>query len=354
MDPEFARGRDGVIRAAFPEARFRASLQELGRRLAAEPGIAGISYADRLPRTHHPARRVEVSLDGVRAAGDGPRRAGPVAVALDFFDVLGAPIQSGRAFHSGDLGPDPRTVIVNASFGRRVLDGRNPIGLWMRELPDGPAPVPGPWLEIVGVAPDLGVMAGDPSETAGYYRPASPGAVLPANLIVHVRGDVAPAVARLHTLAAGVDPGLRLHDVARMSDGDPTMWLEFAFLFKLLTVVSGIALLLSLAGIYAAMSFAVSRRTREIGIRVALGAGALRVAAATFSRPLVQLGVGVVVGAGLTAALAVAVTGGVSAGGAGLVAVYAAAMLGVCLLASIAPVRRALRVDPTEALRGEG
>ena len=167
-------------------------------------------------------------------------------------------------------------------------------------------------------------------------------------------GDVSAVVARLHTIAASIDPRLRLHNVARMSDGDPTMWMEFEFLFKLLMLVSGIALLLSLAGIYAAMSFAVSRRTREIGIRMALGATAVRVATATFARPFGQVGLGVLIGAGLTSALVYAVTGGVSATGVGLVTAYAAAMLGVCLLPSITPLGRALRVDPTGALKGDG
>ncbi len=212
---------------------------------------------------------------------------------------------------------------------------------------------PGPWLEIVGVAPDLGMIGADLSQTAGYYRPAAPGAVRPAHLIVQVRSDAASVAARMRVMAGAVDPALRLYAVASMRTGDPTAWLEFDFLSKLLTLVSAIALLLSLAGIYAAMSFAVSRRRREIGIRVALGADALRVVAATFSRPLAQVGLGVLLGAGLTAALAIAVTGGPSVSGALRVAAYAALMLGVCVLPSIAPVRRALQVDPTEALRAE-
>ena len=213
--------------------------------------------------------------------------------------------------------------------------------------------MPGPWLEIVGVAPDLGVIGDDLTQTAGYYRPAAPGTVQPSHVVVHARGDTAQVASRLHAIAAAADPALRLHSIARISDGDPTEWLEFDFLFKLLALVSSIALLLSLAGIYSAMSLAVSRRTREIGIRVALGANVASVASATFGRTFAHVGLGVVLGAGLTGALAWAVTGGLSVAGALLVAGYAALMLAVCLLSSIAPVRRALRVDPTEALRAE-
>ena len=284
MDPEFVRGKDGVTRAEFPAARFRAASEELARRLSAEPGVAGVTFADRIPRTYHPPRRIEVDVKvDNNAAATGAQRAGAARVSVDYFDVLGAPVRTGRVFTTGDLDPQTRTVIVNASFVRDVLSGRNAIGLRMRELPSDPDDdVPGPWLEIVGVVPDLGMIGGDLTQTAGYYRPAAPGTVQPSHVVVHVRGDTAPVASRLHAIAAAVDPALRLHSVARISDGDPTEWLEFDFLFKLLALVSSIALLLSLAGIYSAMSLAVSRRTREIGIRVALGANVARVASATF------------------------------------------------------------------------
>ena len=116
-------------------------------------------------------------------------------------------------------------------------------------------------------------------------------------------------------------------------------------------LVGFIVLLLSATGIHALMSFTVSRRTREIGIRVALGADGWRVLRATFRRPLTQIGLGVVGGGLLAGALALAVTGGFSAGGAALVIAYAGLMTAVCSIACVVPTRRALRVQPTEALK---
>jgi hypothetical protein len=174
---------------------------------------------------------------------------------------------------------------------------------------------------------------------------------VPLHIAVHVRGGDAAAFApRLRAVAAAVDPTLRVDAVARMDTlSDPG--LEFAaFWVRLLAVVSAVAMLLSMAGIYAVMSFTVARRTREIGIRAALGASRWRVVAAVFARPLAQVGLGIVAGGVLTAMMGDSATPAALAGALG----YAVLMLGVCLLACIVPTRRALQVQPAEALRTDG
>jgi putative ABC transport system permease protein len=121
--------------------------------------------------------------------------------------------------------------------------------------------------------------------------------------------------------------------------------------------MTAIALLLSLAGIYAVLSFIVARRTREIGVRVALGASRPRVVGAIFRRPLTQVGLGILAGAALIAAAGSIETempglsGGLSLTDVAMILAYAILMLGVCLLACVVPTRRALGVEPTVALR---
>jgi ABC-type antimicrobial peptide transport system permease subunit len=129
--------------------------------------------------------------------------------------------------------------------------------------------------------------------------------------------------------------------------------------------LTAIALVLSLAGIYSVLSFAVARRTREIGVRVALGASRGRIVAATFRRPLTHVGIGVAVGFMLVTTVAIVLSGhqpdgaprspdgGLSLGQVALLALHAAFMVGVCLLACVVPTRRALRIEPTDALRAE-
>ncbi len=184
-------------------------------------------------------------------------------------------------------------------------------------------------------------------------------------MIVHARGGDPLALApRIRTLALAVDPTLRLGEIQRLDQvADDLLWILRLWL-RITAAVTGLALLLSLAGIYAVLSFAVARRTREIGVRAALGASNRAVMTAIFRRPLTQVAAGVAVGTLLVGALMTLVAAPSAAQLPGnpmaswalqvvMLAAYAALMFGVCMLACIVPTRRALRVQPTVALRAE-
>jgi len=142
----------------------------------------------------------------------------------------------------------------------------------------------------------------------------------------------------------------------------PLLWL-LSLWSRIIIGLTGVALLLSLAGIYAVLSYIVARRTREIGVRVALGASARRVITSIFRRPLTQVTLGVMAGVVLISVAAVAIQHteqfraaqprGLTLGEIALLSGYALLMLGVCTLACVVPSVRALRVQPTEALRAE-
>jgi putative ABC transport system permease protein len=340
-------------------ARYASGIQALEQRLEADPAVAGVTFADVLPRMYHPRRMVEVEGDGTAPADDArpERRVGAASVAVDFFDVLDAPILAGRGFRAGDPGSGTPVVIVNQSFVRRVLQGRNPVGRRVRYLPsaegDAARREAEPWREIVGVVADVGITFDADSAEAQVYHPAAPGGAYPAMLAVRVRGEPGSFAPRLADLAASADPALQLHDVlpiGRLSD--PEMR-STRTRFWLVLVVSAGALLLSLAGIYAVMAFTVSQRTREIGIRVALGADARRIVAAIFRRPLTQVALGILLGGALTGTLIYLASGSMTPGMAALILAHMALVTGVCLTACIVPTRRALRVEPMEALRAE-
>ena len=350
-------------RAAFI-ARYRATYEELERRLANEPGVAGVTHADRLPLMYHPARLIELDEGGgapLHPEYPDGYRVSDASVAPDYFDVMAAPVTMGRGFHTGDLEENAVTVVVNQSFVQLVLGGRNPIGRRIRyvgkeEWASIQTPAErGSWFEIVGVVPDLGMAKQPDPKVAGIYHPVTPGEVYPAQVAVRVRGNAEAFVPRLRAAAAAIDPTLRLYDVEPLMRAKEAELEGLSFWFKLFAGVSLVALVLSLAGIYAVMSFTVARRTREIGIRVALGGSQRRILLAVFRRPLIQVALGVVAGAALLVAMSSGLVGAHLTVKAvvGIIG-YSACMMVVCLLACVAPTRRALRVEPTEALRSEG
>ncbi len=328
--------------------RSIAIVEELRRQLSAEPGVTAVAVADVLPGMQHPGGRFEVEGDDAQPTyGYDVRIA---SVDAEFFGAVGAPVLAGRGFAPGDLSLNRDVAIVNTSFVERVLRGRNPIGRRVRLISREAGQPPGPWIDVVGLVRDLGISGID---GAGLYRPLVPD-FSSVRIALHVAGVPEAFSDRLRALASTVDPTLRLGEVMPLDRVGADQWLESQYLSRVLAVLSGVALLLSLMAIYAVMSFTVVQRTREIGTRVALGADRRHVIAAIVRRPLVQIGVGIGFGAALVLFTFVGMfqSTPTSLEGA-MIAAYAAAMLGVCLSACIVPIGRALRLEPSQVLRSE-
>jgi predicted lysophospholipase L1 biosynthesis ABC-type transport system permease subunit len=257
-------------------------------------------------------------------------------------------------------------VIVDQGFVDQMMQGRNPIGRRIRlatsRVPDTTTAVaaPLPWYEIVGVVKELGMgspLSGENMQQRrplGVYLPVTPGAAGPIKMMVHVRGNPMSLVPTVRALAARVDPTLRLSNLQRVDEvNNPILWVLRLWL-RMTAALTGIAIVLSLAGIYAVLSYTVARRTREIGVRVALGAPRGRVVTAIFRQPFIQVALGVIAGSALIFAGSMLVLErAFSPLNVLQLAAYALFMLGVCMLACIVPTRRALGVEPTVALRAE-
>ena len=359
---------------AAHRAQLGALVETLRQRLAAEPGVVGVTFADRLPRNNYSYHRV--FLDDSASIAAASAQSGKQAyrytkiayVDPSYFPVLEAPILAGRGFQPADLAPGSRVAIVDQGFVDQVLMGRDPIGQRLR-INLGEQPITGPqvdslpYYEIVGLVKELGMAgAGESDRGLGLYLPAAAGSGSLPHMLVHTRGAPMAFVPHARAMAAALDPALRLSDLTRMDRvADDLVW-TIGMWLRATLVLTGVALLLSLAGIYAVLSFTVARRRREIGVRVALGASWRGVLTAIFRRPLTQVGFGIAAGATLiylgSQALSrtyqfqntpIALSGSQVA----LLAAYAVFMLAVCLLACVVPTRRALRVEPMEALRAE-
>jgi predicted permease len=336
-----------AIDSAALAARARASLDELARRLATEPAIERVTFADRLPVEDQFKYQIEVdTLTGGPAAG--LRTSTLVHVSHGFFATFGTSVIAGRDFAPRDF-ETGRVLIVNQSFARYVLGGRNPIGQHIRIVTGEVESVGGKeWYEIVGMVKDFGWQLPEPHEQSAMYRPSLPLVGRAGQLAVRTR-DPGAFAARLRTIAADVDPTIRLTDVKPLTQAGGGEAKANWALTAVAWLISFIVLLLSATGIHSLMSFTVARRTREIGIRTALGASPGRIVAGIFSRAFVQIGLGVLAGSGLAALLGLGTMRQVL-----LLLAADGVMLLVGITACAVPLRRALRIDPTEALRADG
>jgi putative ABC transport system permease protein len=348
MDREKVPGAAG---AAFTD-RFTAATQELERRLEAEPGVRGVTVASVLPLMNHPWRQIEVD-DGGAGPVDRNSSQRPVSlasIALDFFEVLDTPILSGRAFHSGDLQSGARTVIVNQSFAQVILGGNNPIGRRLRYVTqqnDGKDP----WYQVVGVVRDLGIApeeadARRDSRRARIYHPLVRGGSYPVRMAIHTTGDPLLFASRLRSIGGDVEPTLQISEIARFDQVAAAGARSMTLLFWAFLGLAVVVVLLSLTGIYSVLSFTASQRTREVGIRVALGGQPRHVVAALFRGPMTQIALGILIGLVIADHLSEGDMVRVIAG-------YGCGVIVIAALATLGPVRRALRIHPIEALRAE-
>jgi predicted permease len=349
LDRDVASTAGAEETATEAAARHEQIYRELERRVAQEPNVIAVTFADRLPGMGPAVRSAEVepspgakliSVSNLWTAAVGPR----------FFESFQIPIVAGRGFHDGDRAPGARTVLVNQAFARRYTEGASPIGRRVRYAGSDPAN-PEPWFEIVGMVRDIGMTPTDLGEAPYVFRAASPATVYPLVMGVQVSGDPAELAPRVRAIAASLDLVLRLDDMRPLDD---LVWRVDVPQMVAAGAIAGIVclgLFLSAGGIFSLMSVSVARRTREIGLRSALGATPARVLAGIFSRALVLVGSGIVAG-NLVLVLVVALGTEVElADVADALLATSGVMLTVGVLACAVPARRALRIHPTDALK---
>jgi hypothetical protein len=288
-----------------------------------------------------------------------------------FFETFDRPIVAGRAFHAGDTSSSAPTFIVNEAFARafsQATGGGSPIGARLRLAVRGgddddqvvlASPMAWePYGEIVGIVRDFGLDPDDDgNEGAHVFVAASPATMPSLVMSVRMRDNPSSLAARLPLVAAAVDARLIVRDSQPMAE-----WVRERDEFLIATAAAQVAvtllvLFLSALGIFSLMSISVSRRTREIGLRAALGATPRQMLTRILSRALTLMGSGIAAGGALLL-LFLAIGGGPSGRAGqdialftGHFAVTSAVMIAACLLASIGPARRALRINPTDALR---
>jgi len=347
-----------TARVLLPTSRYASPADQtqlfelLAARLNAEPGVAAASVGTAFPGTFYN------EVHGVAVTGETPPDAevpqiSTAAVDDHFLAAYGLPLQEGRFFDSGDRPEASRVAVVDRRFADAFGAGGSLVGRELRLDPKDPS---GPTVRIVGVVSALTLDAPGAAPHPSLLMPLRQAPFRIASIGVRTHGDALAFAPRLAQVMREVDADTPLYWVRdyaavrrQMTYGERVMAQSFG-------AFGAIALLLAGAGLYGVMAFAVSQRTREIGVRRALGAARWPVLRSLFAVNFAQLGVGLALGlaAGLALSYQLSRSLHTIAPGGLLVAFATALVLGLAaLLAALVPAARALRVNPIEALRHE-
>lgn len=317
------------------------------------PGAEGASLVSGLFLSSTP-NSTNFSIEGRPAFAPAEMVEVPVdSTAPGYFETMRVPVLRGREFQAGDTADSTPVVIINETMARRFWPGEDPVGRRMKYgLPDGNAP----WMTIVGVVGDTRRM--------GYEAPIRPETYLPLTqnpsrsmmLVVRAAGDPAGLVASVRGAVRALDANQPIYGVATIQELVRELTAERRLNTLLFALFAVVAAVLAAAGIYGVIAYSVEQRTRELGVRLALGAMPREI-------------FGLVVREGMVMALVGIVGGVVAAVGATQVmrtllydtsatdpwtyGVMALGALAIALCACLIPARRAMRVDPLEALRAD-
>jgi predicted permease len=331
-----------------PEERTDLALR-MRDALVADPRIDQVAVADRLPLGVG-VQTASYELPDVAPSSSASGRwdVDNARVGPGYFETMGVPLLRGRAFTDDDLRGD-RVAIVSQAFVERFYPGRDVLGLSIRGGGDDA-------IRIVGVAADTKVRTLGEEPRPYIYEMATEAMFGGLQYVVRGEGAADELLAAALEVLERIDPDLVFFEAKTMNEHLALLLFPPRMAAGLLTVFGALALLLAAVGIWGVVSHAVARRTREVGIRVSLGASGGEVVRMLVGSGMRLVGVGVIVGLVLAAAAAVPLAGylyGVRPWDAATFIGIPVALGTVALVAAWVPARRAARVDPMRALRTE-
>ena len=353
MDPGFKPEGVALARFDFSTAGYDAVqtdgfCRRLRERLEQQPGVTAVSYDDSAPLGFSGGNWETLEVEGYVPGPNENMKIYRDLVSPGYFATMKIPLVEGRDFDLHDDAKSLKVMIVNQEFVRRFLANRSVIGRKVHGW--------GEWFTIVGVAKDSKYHRVTESPQPYLYIPIRQVFRPEYGLTFDVRtsGSVNEAIAALRRESAAIDPGLTIFDAEPMTEYVAASLFGAKVAASLLSVLSGLGLLLAAIGLYSVMAYAVAQRTGEIGIRVTLGAQPRDIMRLVIRQGIVFAAAGLIVGSLAAAALGRVVAAMLVGVGPADPVVYGAATLFtvlVTLVAAAIPAWRALRVDPAVALR---
>ncbi|HEY6547418.1 MAG TPA: FtsX-like permease family protein, partial [Vicinamibacteria bacterium] len=332
----------------YTEERSREFYERAQERLRALPGVSSVATAFRLPFSIN-FNESQFDVPGHSSPDDRGFTLKNTAVSAEYFDTLGVPLLQGRTFLPSDTPETPRVAVVNEALARRFWPGESAVGKVIHIKARQGAPV-----EIVGVVADYRVQTIGEGQVP-YLHFASAQRFEPYQLLfARTKGDPQQLLVQMRKALLDLEPNLVFLDNQTMQAQVTTMLLPVLAGMTLASVAGGIALGLAAIGLYGVVAYSVARRTREIGVRMALGADRAQVVRLVLRQglglALVALGIGAVLAAALASGMAGALFGVTAADPVAWTAATAT-LLVATLCANAIPALRASRVSPQEALR---
>jgi putative ABC transport system permease protein len=355
VDAGFAA--DGVVTATvfpppsrYPEAdAVSALLDRIRERVLAVPGVRAAGFTSNVALSGYESPST-VTAAGRTGIDDPPLVPSVIAVTAGYFDAMGTPLVRGRGFDDRDHADAKRVAIVDESLARRLWPDTDAIGQAIYRGDAGP-------FSIVGVVRNVRFesLAGsiDAIGTAYFPQAQAPPLGRLRWLAIRSAGEPAAVVRAVRAALVEIDPDLPLSDIQTMAERTSRSLVSERLAMSLAAMFALTALFLSMLGIYAVLANVVARRTREIGIRMALGSPVSAILRLVLAEGVVLIGAGLVLGVGGAIVVARALTGvlfGVEPTDPLLLGSVALVTGAVALLACLAPARRASRVDPVRVL----
>jgi len=333
--------------AGYDAPRAKTFQDELIQRVRALPGVEAAAYARVVPLGYQSFSSTPIAVDGYVPPPNELPTADYNEVSPDYFATLGIPLVSGREFTRADDEKAPRVAIVNQTMVVRYWRGQNPIGQRLQ--------MKGDWVQVVGVVKDTKYYSMDETARPFFYVPLRQYFAIEPDIHIRTTQPLQVFQRALIGEVRALDPNLATFEMITLQEQVDRSTSQQLVAVALVALFGGLALLLAGIGLYGVMSYSVSQSTRELGLRVALGAGASNVLRLVLSRGLLLTTTGIIIGIAL-ALLLTRLLGNllyqVSPRDPLAFAAAFAVMTLVSAAACFLPAWRAMRTDPARALRG--